>query len=128
MNKIRVGLIKLSLSKFKTIVKSLLNVDSLQSAVRKIREVMSRNQKELREAILDLTARVRKLKVKPEIEEATRELVSLKEEYRTVTGREWSDLREEGPILLTTNKVRGREALPEWKGMVKQLHSENIVR
>ena len=128
MNKIRVGLIKLSLSKFKTIVKSLLNVDSLQSAVRKIREVMSRNQKELREAILDLTARVRKLKVKPEMEEATRELVSLKEEYKTVTGREWSDLREEGPILLTTNKVRGREVLPEWKGMVKQLRRENIIR
>ena len=128
MNKIRVGLIKLSLSKFKTIVKSLLNVDSLPSAVRKIREVMSRNQKELREAILDLTARVRKLKVKPEIEEATRELVSLKEEYKTVTGREWSDLREEGPILLTTNKVRGREVLPELKEMVKQLHRGNFIR
>ena len=128
MNKIRVGLIKLSLSKFKTIVKSLLNVDSLQSAVRKIREVMSRNQKELREAILDLTARVRKLKVKPEIEEATRELVSLKEEFKTVTGREWSDLREEGPILLTTNKVRGREILPEFKERIKQLRRENIIR
>ena len=128
MNKIRVGLIKLSLSKFKTIVKSLLNVDSLQSAVRKIREVMSRNQKELREAILDLTARVRKLKVKPEIEEATRELVSLKEEYRTVTGREWSDLREEGPILLTTNKVRGREILPEFKERIKQLKKDNFIR
>ena len=128
MNKIRVGLIKLSLSKFKTIVKSLLNVDSLQSAVRKIREVMSRNQKELREAILDLTARVRKLKVKPEIEEATRELVSLKEEFKTVTGREWSDLREEGPILLTTNKVKGREVLPELREMLKQLHRENLLR
>ena len=128
MNKIRVGLIKLSLSKFKTIVKSLLNVDSLQSEVRKIREVMSRSQKELREAILDLTARVRKLKVKPEMEEATRELVSLKEEYRTVTGREWSDLREEGPILLTTNKVRGREILPEFKERIKQLKKDNFIR
>ena len=39
------------------------------------------------------------MKVKPEIEEARRKLVSLKEEYRTVTGSEWSDLREEGPIL-----------------------------
>ena len=89
---------------------------------------MSRNQKELREAILDLTARVRKLKVKPEIEEATRELVSLKEEYRTVTGREWSDLREEGPILLTTNKVRGREILPEFKERIKQLKKDNFIR
>ena len=63
----------------------------------------TRTEKELREAILEQTARVRRLKVKPEIEEATRELVSLKEEFKTVTGSEWSDAREEGPILLTTN-------------------------
>ena len=87
-----------------------------------------RIKEELREAILEQTARVRKLKVKPEIEEATRELVSLKEEYKTVTGSEWSDLREEGPILLSTNKVKGREILPELREMVKQLHRENIIR
>ena len=89
---------------------------------------VSRNEGELREAILEQIAKVRKLKVKPEIEEATRELVSLKEEFKTVTGKEWSDVREEGPILLTTNAVRGREVLPEWKMMVKQLKSENIIR
>ena len=89
---------------------------------------MTRTEKEIRETILEQTARVRKLKVKPEIEEATRELVSLKEEYKTVTGSEWSDLREEGPILLSTNKVRGRDVLPEWKGLVKQLRRENIIR
>ena len=89
---------------------------------------VSRTEKELREAILDKIAWVRRLKRKPEIEEATRELVSLKEEYKTVTGREWSDLREEGPILLTTNKVRGREVLPELREMVKQLRNKNIIR
>ena len=89
---------------------------------------VSRTEPELRVAILEQTARVRKLKVKPEIEEATRELVSLKEEYKTVTGSEWSDVREEGPILLTTNKVRGREVLPELKEMVKQLHRGNFIR
>ena len=89
---------------------------------------MSRTDKELREVILKQTARIRMLKAKPEIEEAARELVSLKEEYRTVTGSEWSDLREEGPILLTTNKVRGREVLPELREMVKQLRSKNIIR
>ena len=87
-----------------------------------------KSEKELREAIIELTARVRKLKVNPEKEEATKELVSLKEEFKTVIGREWSDAREEGPILLTTNAVRGREVLPEWKGMVKQLRRENIIR
>ena len=89
---------------------------------------VSRTEPELRVAILDQTVRVRKLKVKPEIEEATRELVSLKEEFKKVTGREWSDLREEGPILLTTNKVKGREVLPELKEMVKQLHRGNFIR
>ena len=89
---------------------------------------VSRTEAELRGAILEQTARIRKLKVKPEIEEATRELVSLKEEFKKVTGREWSDVREEGPILLTTNAVRGREVLPEWKGMVKHLRSKNIIR
>ena len=70
---------------------------------------------ELEASILSLLTRIRELTVhvKPEMEEATRELVSLKEEYKTVTGSELSDLREEGPILLTTNKVRGREVLPE---------------
>ena len=87
-----------------------------------------RTVEELRDSILEQTARVRNLKVKPEIEEATRELVSLKEEYRTVTGSEWSDLREEGPILLTTNTVRGREVLPELREMVKQLRREKIIR
>ena len=91
-------------------------------------QAVSMTGEELREAILKQTARVRKLKVKPEIEEATRELVSLKEEYKTVTGREWSDLREEGPILLTTNKVRGREVLPEFREMVKQLRRGNVIR
>ena len=89
---------------------------------------VSRTESELRVAILEQTARVRRLKVKPEIEEATRELVSLKEEFKTVTGREWSDLREEGPILLTTNKVRGREVLPELREMLKQLHRRNFIR
>ena len=89
---------------------------------------VSRTEKELREVILDQTARVRKLKGKSEIEKASRELVSLKEEFKTVTGKEWSDLREEGPILLTTNAVRGREVLPKLKEMVKQLKRENFIR
>ena len=87
-----------------------------------------KTEPELRVVILEQTARVRRLKVKPEMEEATRELVSLKEEFKTVKWSEWSDLREEGPILLTTNKVRGREVLPEFKEMIKQLRRENFIR
>ena len=89
---------------------------------------VSRTVKELREAILDKTAQVMKLKVKPEIEEATRELVSLKEEFKTVARREWSDVREEGPILLTTNNVDGRDVLPHLRERLKQLRSGNFIR
>ena len=89
---------------------------------------VSRTEEELREVILEQTARVRQLKVKCEIEEATRELELLKVEYRRVAGREWSDVREEGPILLTTNTVRGREVLPELREMTRQLRRENVVR
>ena len=88
---------------------------------------MSRTEKELREVILDLTARVRNLKVKPEIEEATRELVALKKKFKTVAGRAWSDLREEGPILLTTNSVDGREVLPEFREKLKQLRRDEVI-
>ena len=44
---------------------------------------VSRTEPELREAILEQTARVRKLKVKPEIKEATRELVSRNSKKRS---------------------------------------------
>ena len=88
---------------------------------------VSRTVEELRDSILDQTARVRKLKVKPEIQEATRELVALKKEFKTVAGRAWSDLREEGPILLTTNSVDGREVLPEVREKLKQLRRDEVI-
>ena len=88
---------------------------------------VSRAEPELRGAILAQTARVRKLKVKPEIQEATRELVALKKEFKTVAGRAWSDLRAEGPILLTTNSVDGREVLPEFREKLKQLRRDEVI-
>ena len=88
---------------------------------------VSRTEPELREAILEQTARVREMKAKFEIEEATRELEELKEEFKTVAGRAWSDLREEGPILLTTNSVDGREVLPEFREKLKQLRRDEVI-
>ena len=41
---------------------------------------------------------------------------------------EWSDVREEGPVLLTTNTVRGSEVLPELREMTRQLRRENVLR
>ena len=82
----------------------------------------------LREAILDQTARVWNLKRKSEIEEGTRELVSVKAKFRGVSGREWSDVREEGPILLTTNNVDGREVLPQLRERLRELRAGNFIR
>ena len=62
------------------------------------------------------------------IAEAERRLKSLKAEFLADTGREWSDVREEGPVLLTTNQVRGSEVLPELKVMTEDLRKRNVVR
>ena len=86
----------------------------------------------LSKVIITQSARVRKLKTnrpgKSRIAEAERRLESLKAEFQADTGREWSDVREEGPILLTSNAVKGSEVLPELKEMTKDLRKRNIVR
>ena len=82
----------------------------------------------LREAIIDQGARVRKLKVKSEVEEAERRQESLKADWKAATGGDWSEVREEGPILLTTNRVRGREVLPELRERLKELVREGVIR
>ena len=88
----------------------------------------------LREAIIDQGARVRKLRkdraTESEIEEAERRQESLKADFKAATGSEseWSDVREEGPILLTTNAVRGKEVLPELKERLKELRREDVIR
>ena len=82
----------------------------------------------LREAIIDQGARVRKLKVQSEIEEAERRQESLKADWKAATGSDWTEVREEGPILLTTNINRGKEALPELKERLKELRREDVIR
>ena len=86
----------------------------------------------LREAIIDQGARVRKLRkdraTESEIEEAERRQESLKADWKAATGGDWSEVREEGPILLTTNAVRGKEVLPELKERLKELRREDVIR
>ena len=86
----------------------------------------------LREAIIDQGARVRKLRTDratgSEIEEAVRRQELLKADYKAATGSDWSEVREEGPILLTTNTVRGKEILPELRERLKELRRENVIR
>ena len=89
----------------------------------------------LREAIIEQGARIRKLKTdrrarESEIEEAVKRQDLLKADFKAATGSEseWSEVKDEGPILLTTNKVRGKEVLPELKERLKELRRENVIR
>ena len=61
-------------------------------------------------------------------EEAFKRQESLKADYKAAIGSEWSEVREEGPILLTTNEVRGREVLPELGQRLKEMRSDNVIR
>ena len=85
----------------------------------------------LRSVIIEQGALVRRLRTdragKSVIAEAERRLTSLKAEYLADTGAEWSEVRGEGPIFLTTNAVMGNEIIPELGETVKQLRAENIL-
>ena len=95
------------------------------SAVDKLRLLLS----ELILAQLSLLMELRSIRAdKSVIAEAERRLTALKAEFLADTGEEWSDVREEGPVLLTTNQVRGPEVLPELKLQLKQLRRKNVLR
>ena len=63
-----------------------------------------------------------------ELEEAEERLKALRAEYLSDTGEEWSDVREEGPIILTRNAVKGPEISSDLTDIVKQLMSDGAMR
>ena len=84
----------------------------------------------LREAIIYQGSRVRKLEGKSEKEKegALKRQETLRADYKAVTGKEWSDVRDEGPILMTSNAVRGNEVRLELKQRLLELRRQNIIR
>ena len=96
----------------------------ISEAQKKLEPLKSR----LREAIVFQGARVRKLEGKSEKEEAVKRQETLRADYKAATGKEWSDVRDEGPILLTSNKVRGEEVREELKQRLKDLSEQKIIR
>jgi len=96
-----------------------------------IRPAVKQLESMLREAILEQGGRVRRLRSdragQAVIAEAERRLETLKAEFLADTEKEWSNVREEGPVLLTTNAVRGSEALPQMQAMTKDQRRENVV-
>ena len=82
----------------------------------------------LREAIIYQGVRVRKLEGKPGKEEALKRQETLRADYKAATGLEWSDVRDEGPILMTSNAVRGREVREELRQRLTEDRERNIIR
>ena len=82
----------------------------------------------LREAIIFQGARVRKLEEGNEREEALKRQETLRADYKAATGLEWSDVRDEGPILMTSNAVRGREVRGELKQRLTDFSEQKIIR
>ena len=81
----------------------------------------------MREAIIFQGARVRKLEGN-EKEEALKRQETLRADYKAATGMEWSDVRDEGPILMTSNAVRGSEVRQELKQRLRDFREQNIIR
>ena len=98
--------------------------DNYKTTRQKLEQLKSR----LRDAIIDQGARVRKLEGKPENNEAVKRLETLKADYKAATGKDWSEVRAEGPILLTTNAVTGREILPELRERLREHTRNGIIR
>ena len=96
----------------------------ISEAEQKLEPLKSR----LREAIIFQGARVRKLEEGNEREEALKRQETLRADYKAATGLEWSDVRDEGPILMTSNAVRGREVRGELKQRLSDFRKQKIIR
>ena len=103
-----------------------------KAAKSEIRKEVDKLRSLLNEAILAQLSLVMELRSdragKSVIAEAERRLEELKAEFLADTGSEWSDMRAEGPVLLTTNEVRGSEVRPVLKLELKQLTRGNVLR
>ena len=98
------------------------------SAISEAKERLVPLKSRLREAIIFQGARIRKLEGKSEKEEALKRQETLRADYKAATGMEWSDVRDEGPILMTSNAVRGSEVRQELKQRLKDFREQNIIR
>ena len=82
------------------------------------------------EAITYLGGRLRTDRTsRSNLEKGEKKLVeALKSQYLSDIGEEWSDVRGEGPIILTKNPVKGDEISPELSDIIKQLKSDGALR
>ena len=109
-------------------VEKLTKENAARSTISEAKERLEPLKSRLREAIVYQGARVRKLEGKSEKEEALKRQETLRADYKAATGSEWSDVRDEGPILMTSNAVRGREVRMELKQRLLELRRQNVIR
>ena len=109
-------------------VEKLTNENAARSTISEAKKRLEPLKSRLREAIVFQGARVRKLEGKSEKEEALKRQETLRADYKAATGSEWSDVRDEGPILMTSNAVRGREVRMELKQRLLELRRQNVIR
>ena len=109
-------------------VEKLRRDNAARSTINEAKEKLEPLKSRLREAIVFQGARVRKLEGKSEKEEALKRQETLRADYKAATGSEWSDVRDEGPILMTSNAVRGREVRMELKQRLLELRRQNVIR
>ena len=109
-------------------VEKMTNKNAARSDISEAKQRLEPLKSRLREAIIFQGARVRKLEGKSEKEEALKRQETLRADYKAATGMEWSDVRDEGPILMTSNAVRGSEVRQELKQRLKDFREQNIIR
>ena len=109
-------------------VEKLIKDNAARSDINEAKQRLEPLKSRLREAIIFQGARVRKLEGKSEKEEALKRQETLRADYKAATGMEWSDVRDEGPILMTSNAVRGSEVRQELKQRLKDFREQNIIR
>ena len=98
------------------------------AAIKTAKKIMKPLLVQLRIAIIKQGAWVRVQQLESEKDRAVERLETLRTSFKEVTGKEWSDVRDEGPILLTSNKVRGEEVREELKQRLKDLSEQKIIR
>ena len=108
-------------------VEKLTKYNAARSKISEAQQKLEPLKSRLREAIIYQGARVRKLEGN-EKEEALKRQETLRADYKAATGSEWSDVRDEGPILMTSNAVRGREVRMELKQRLLELRRQNVIR
>ena len=112
-------------------VEKLINKNAASSDINEAKQRLEPLKSRLREAIIFQGARVRKLEGKSEKEEALKRQETLRADYKAATKPQpppQSVWKNEGPILMTSDKVTGPEVRRELKQRLREFREQNVIR